>query len=66
MTPERAGVVALDGWAGRTEVPVTVVGETPTRYRVRRGAAATLPGYRRRVTGDVVLVPRAAVRITEG
>lgn len=31
----RKGAVAIDSWAGRAYVRCLVVGETPTRYRVR-------------------------------
>ncbi|NLE94386.1 MAG: hypothetical protein GX600_01705 [Dehalococcoidia bacterium] len=53
----------IDGWAGRTSAPVEVVGETPKRYRVRLLQDTRLPGrYRRGAKGDVVLVPRYAVK----
>jgi len=53
----------LDGWAGRTHWPVEVVGETPTRYRVRLLQDTRLPGrWREGHAGDVVLVPKYAIR----
>lgn len=52
----------LDGWMGRTSHPVEVIGETPTRYRVRLLEDTRLPGRRRGAKGDVVLVPKHAVR----
>jgi hypothetical protein len=55
-------VIALDGWAGRIDVPVTVLGATRTRYRVRLEEEARLPGRRHRAAGAVVLVPKHAVR----
>lgn len=54
----------LDGWAGRERVPVEIVGETPKRYRVRLLAECRLPSRRRGKAGDVVLVPRYAVKVT--
>ncbi len=53
----------IDGWAGRTSHPIEVIGETPTRYRVRLIEDTRLPGrYRQGAKGDVVLVPKYAVR----
>ena len=56
---ERPAVVHQDGWAGRTQTPVMVIGETPKRYRVR-----WLQGSYRRAAGDVTLVPKYAVTFT--
>ena len=57
-------VLALDSWAGRTEHPVEIVGETPKRYRVRiLEDWLGLPSRRVASRGDVVLVPKYAVRI---
>lgn len=62
---EPRGVLALHGWHGRVEVSVRVLYATPTKYRVRLLADALLPGGRRRKNGDVVLVPRTAVRLDD-
>jgi len=61
--PRRPVVLALDTWAGRVYVPVTVVGRTPRRVRVRLLVDAVLPSRRRSRAGDVVLVPSAALRV---
>ncbi len=64
--PVRA-VLALDSWAGRTEHPVEIVGETPKRYRVRiLEDWLILPSKRVAERGDVVLVPKYAVRVLRG
>lgn len=56
----RPGTVALETWAGRSLHRVTVLGETPKRYRVRyEEDAPGYAGYRRR--GTVHLVPKHAV-----
>ena len=60
-----AGTLHLDGWAGRLRIPVQVIGETRTKYRVRLGSDAMLPGRRHCEAGDEVLVPKYAVTIEE-
>ena len=60
---DRTGVLCLDGWAGRVEVPIRIIGETPKRYRVILGRDCALPSRRRGKAGDTVLVPKAAVRL---
>lgn len=57
----RAGRVCLDGWAGRSSVPVEVIGETAKRYSVRFLEATTLPHLRDARVGDVKLVPKYSV-----
>jgi len=52
----------LDGWGGRSEHPVEIVGETPKKYRVRLLGYVRLPGGREGKKGDVVLVPKHAVK----
>lgn len=53
----------IDGWAGRISYAVEVVGETPKRYKVRLLEDARLPGRNRRgAKGDIVTVPKPAVR----
>jgi len=60
----KTGVICVDGWAGRREYPVEIVGETPKRYRVKVLSDARLPrGIRH--AGDVVLVPKTSVRLNE-
>lgn len=64
MTPREA-VVVYDSWAGRTEEPVEVIGETPKRYRVRFRRAGFVGGNRAHAVGDIGLVPKYAVRFKE-
>ena len=52
----------LDSWAGQKRVPVQKLGETRTKYRIKLLAACRLPDRRWRDVGDVVLVPKTAVR----
>ena len=61
MSNERT-VLVLDSWAGRERIPVRVVGETRTRYRIELLQAARLPNQRQYEIGAVVLVPKYAVR----
>jgi len=61
----RPAIVAMDSWAGRTEEPVTVIGETPKRYRVRFHRRGFVGGNRRHEAGEVGLVPKYAVRFTD-
>lgn len=51
----------LDSWAGRREVPIEVLGETPKRYRVRLLSDAMLPRRGHIQAGEIVLVPKHAV-----
>ena len=53
----------LDGWAGRRRVPVEVLSETPTRYRVRLEQGAMLPRRGYCDAGTVLLAPKHAVVI---
>lgn len=64
--PKRSGVLCLDGWAGRREIPVTITGETPKYYRVILGRDCALPSRRWGKAGDLVLIPKYAVRLDEG
>jgi hypothetical protein len=62
----RCRVVAkllMDDWAGRHSVECEVIGETPKRYRIKLLADAQLPSRRSCKAGDVVLVPKYAVRL---
>ena len=58
------GVLVLDGWAGRTEQPVLIVGETPKRYRIACVDKPVKLGGRNRWLnpGSTALVPKSAVR----
>jgi len=38
------GVVCLQSWAGHSEHPVEIIGETRTKYRVRALESFKLPG----------------------
>ena len=65
--PETRAWLLMDGWAGRTAAPVVVVGETPSRYRIRGVGTrpVRLAGHLRFVMpGDTALVPRYAVHFT--
>lgn len=62
----RRAVICLDGWAGRTEHPCQIVGETKHRYRVKVDKPENLPDWLRKQT-ITQLVPKHAVRlIAEG
>ncbi len=56
--------IALDTWAGRRYYAVEVLGETPqkTRVRVLALGGVMLPGRRFVACGDVVLVPKHAIK----
>ncbi|TRO55927.1 hypothetical protein E2P64_06515 [Candidatus Bathyarchaeota archaeon] len=58
-------VLMLDGWAGRIDKPIVLVGETPKRYKVRLLEDTLLPRRRVGKKGDVVLVPKNAVKEVE-
>ena len=63
MSEPWRGWLQLDGWEGRTQQEVEVIGETPKRYRIRALTRTRLAGYCRWVQpGSVALVPKAAVR----
>lgn len=64
QTEESAKIahLALETWAGLRLRPIEVIGETPKRYRVRLLEDTTLPSGRYRLAGEVVLVPKQAVR----
>jgi hypothetical protein len=65
---ERKAVVVIQGWAGRSEVPVTIVGETNTRWRVRLdGNEPQMLAGRNvwRQPGEIFLVPKTAVRLID-
>jgi hypothetical protein len=57
------GLLILQGWAGRRETRVEIVGETPTRYRIRAITRTRRAGRSRWLEpGAVALVPKSAVR----
>jgi hypothetical protein len=61
VTPH--GILLIDSYAGRAEHKVWIVGETLKRYRVM----PRFKGFKLRsrwvMCGDVVLVPKTAVRL---
>lgn len=62
MTTDRDGWLQLDGWAGRTQQRVRVIGETPKRIRIRAIADTRLAGARRIIkAGEIALVPKRAI-----
>lgn len=63
LAPPRYGWLQLDGWAGRTQHKVEVVGETDKRYRIKAITLTKLAGRMRWLRpGDTVLIPKHAVR----
>jgi hypothetical protein len=64
MRAKEKAILSLDGWAGRREIPCSIVKETPKRFLIRLEADCGLPGrYRRK--GDEVYVPKYAIRQEE-
>ncbi|SMC08043.1 hypothetical protein SAMN00768000_3613 [Sulfobacillus thermosulfidooxidans DSM 9293] len=61
LRPTRAWL-GLQSWAGLRWFAVTVIGETPTRYRVQCNESFRLPGGRWKQLGDVITVPKQAIR----
>lgn len=59
---ERQAFVCVDGWAGRGQIPVLVVGETAKRYRVRAVERDTKLPRRILQAGEETTVPKYAVR----
>jgi putative DNA primase/helicase len=55
------GVLRLDSWAGRREIPCEILKETPHRFVVRLGEDCLLPGGRQGTKGQEVYVPKDAV-----
>lgn len=61
------GALHFNDWAGRRSYPVTVVGETPKKYRIRAEVVSFKhPSAGIVKPGDVVLVPKYAVTRDEG
>ena len=65
LMEHKLGALCLDGWAGRREVPVTIIGETMKYYRVILRGECMLPSRRWGLPGDHVSVPKTAVRLDE-
>jgi hypothetical protein len=62
---DRQAWLLMDGWEGRTEQAVLVVGETPKRYRIKAVARTKLAGRCRWISaGETALVPKYAVRFS--
>jgi hypothetical protein len=54
--------LALNSWAGRIKHKCTVLDETPKKYRVVFDEDVLLPKRRLVKAGQLVLVPKSAVR----
>lgn len=64
----RRGVLMMDGWAGRTDTPVEIVGETPKRFRITPtdDKPVKLAGRSRWLRpGQTALVPKHAVQVSD-
>jgi antirestriction protein ArdC/phage/plasmid primase-like uncharacterized protein len=55
------GVLRMDGWAGRRDIPCEIVKETPHRFLVRLGEGCVLARGRKAEKGQEVYVPKDAV-----
>jgi len=53
------GVVRMDSWVGRREIPCEILKETPHTFLVRLGKDCLLPGGRQAKEGQEVYVPKA-------
>ena len=57
--------IQLDGWSGRSESRVLIIGETPKRYRIQAITRTKLAGRDRYLNaGETTLVPKRAVSFT--
>ena len=57
-------VIRINGWAGYFEQPAEIVGERPTKWRVRSAKIIRLGGRNRWLEpGETALVPKSAVKI---
>ena len=66
MPDVRSGFLCMNDWAGYREKPVTIVGETRTRYRISTDTTIVLPGRRRYLEpGGTALVPKTAVKLKD-
>jgi hypothetical protein len=60
----RPAMLCTQDYGGRHEQPVVVVGETPTKYRIRAANPVKLAGRHRWLhPGEVATVPRRAIRL---
>ena len=64
MTETKQAYLCTDGWAGRSEQAVLIVGETPKRYRIKAVMRTKLPNYRWLYVGELAMVPKTAIRLT--
>lgn len=63
MSDAKQAYICMDGWGGRTEQAVLVIGETPKRYRIKAVMRTKLAGRSRWIyVGETALVPKHAVR----
>ena len=60
------GVLRMDGWARRREIPCEILKETPHRFLVRLGGDCLLPGGRKAEKGQEVYVAKHAVERVMG
>ena len=61
--PRRGAYLCLDGYAGRTEQPVIVVGETPKKFRIEAVGRTKLGGRNLWIAaGQEALVPKTAIK----
>ncbi len=65
MTFPFNALLCLNGWHGRSEEPVIVIGETPKRYRIQAIKRTACAGRCRWLeAGETCLVPKRAVRLS--
>ncbi|MGA7325447.1 MAG: hypothetical protein WBX25_13395 [Rhodomicrobium sp.] len=58
------GMLSIDGFHGRTETRVRVIGETLTRFRIQAIERTRVAGRTRYLEpGETVLVPKYAIRL---
>lgn len=59
-----SGFLLTDGWGGRTETLIEIVGETPKRYRIKAIACTKVGGrYRWLEPVETRLAPKTAVKV---
>ncbi len=54
------------GWSGCARIPVTVVGETASEFRIEAVENTFLPGRGTLKRGQTAYVPKTAVRLDAG
>jgi len=58
----KTGYLCLNGYAGRSETKVEIIGETKDRYRIRAITKTRLAGENRWLNpGEIELVPKYAM-----